>query len=316
MSDLMRTTLVFQSQAMLQVIEQARRYARSSATVLITGESGTGKELLARFLHEHSARLERPYVRVNCAALSETLIESELFGHERGAFTGADAVRRGRFEAAEGGTLFLDEVGEVSRRAQAKLLRALEEEEYERVGSNETRRLNARVVASTNRDLGHRVQARRFRADLYYRLNVLRLHVPPLRDRREDIPPLVQHFVRRFGGEAAIAVRGVTHQSMHRLCDHDWPGNIRELRNIIQRACVLADAPLLEIQDIPRLPDPTQSRPTADFDTLPLEEIERRVILTRLERCNGNKTAAAAELGVTSRTLRNKLQRYRRIGQG
>jgi DNA-binding NtrC family response regulator len=312
----MRTTFVFQSQPMLQVIEQARKYARSCGTVLITGESGTGKELLARFVHEHSARLDLPYVRVNCAALSEGLIESELFGHERGAFTGADAVRCGRLEAAEGGTLFLDEVGEVSRRAQAKLLRVLEEEEYERVGSNETRRFDARIVASTNRDLGRSVKNRRFRADLYYRLNVLRLHVPPLRDRREDIPPLVQHFVGRFGGDAALAVRGVTPQSMRRLCDHDWPGNIRELRNLIQRACVLAETSLLEIDDIPRLPEHSQQDATArDFSSLPLAEIERQVILTRLERCNGNKTVAAAGLGVTSRTLRNKLQRYRRIGR-
>jgi DNA-binding NtrC family response regulator len=312
----MRTNLVFQSQAMLQVIEQARRYARSSATVLITGESGTGKELLARFVHEHSARLDRPYIRVNCAALSESLIESELFGHERGAFTGADAVRRGRFEAAEGGTLFLDEISEVSRRAQAKLLRVLEEEEYERVGSNETRRLGARIVASTNRDLDRSVRNRRFRADLYYRLNVLRLHVPPLRERREDIPPLVQHFVGRFGTDAALAIRGVTPRTMHRLCDHDWPGNIRELRNVIQRACVLAEVPLLEIEDVPRLPEPAHAgRSGLDFGNLPLDEIERRVILSRLDRCHGNKTAAAAELGVTSRTLRNKLQRYRRIAR-
>jgi DNA-binding NtrC family response regulator len=312
----MRTKLVFQSRTMLQVIEQARCYARSSAPVLITGESGTGKELLARFVHEHSARLDRPYVRVNCAALSENLIESELFGHERGAFTGADAVRRGRFEAAEGGTLFLDEISEVSRRAQAKLLRVLEEEEYERVGSNETRRLGARVVASTNRDLARSVKKRHFRDDLYYRINVLRLHVAPLRDRPEDIPPLVQHFVGRFGGDAALAIRGVTPRAMRKLCDHDWPGNIRELRNIIQRACVLAEAPLLEIEDIPRLAEPPAASPKSlDFSNLPLDEIERRVILSRLERCRGNKTAAAAELGVTSRTLRNKLQRYRLIAR-
>jgi DNA-binding NtrC family response regulator len=314
----MRTTLVFQSSAMMHVIEQARRYARSSATVLITGESGTGKELLARFVHEHSARLGQPYVRVNCAALSESLIESELFGHERGAFTGADTIRRGRFEAAGGGTLFLDEISEVSRRAQAKLLRALEEEEYERVGGDETRRLCARIVASSNRDLGRRVRNRRFRADLYYRLNVLRLHVPPLRERREDIPPLVQYFVGRFRNDAVLAIRGVTPRTMQRLCDHDWPGNIRELRNIIQRACVLSEAPLLEIEDVPKLslaPVASSADDTSPFDALPLDEIERRVILARLRRCNGNKTAAAAELGVTSRTLRNKLQRYRRLEQ-
>ncbi len=313
----MGTSLVFQSQSMMRLIEQARRYARSSATVLITGESGTGKELLARYLHDQSPRRDQPYVRVNCAALSDGLVESELFGHERGAFTGALEARRGRLEAAAGGTLFLDEISEVSKRVQAKLLRVLEEEEYERVGSSDTRRLDARVIAASNRDLGRGVRHRRFRTDLYYRLNVLRLHVPPLRERREDIPPLVQHFVTRFRGDGVVAIRGVTKQSMQRLCDHDWPGNIRELRNIVQRACVLADEPLLAIEELPKLPDPPTA-PAADpdqFGALRLDEIERQVILSRLRRCGGNKTAAAAELGVTSRTLRNKLQRYRRLGQ-
>lgn len=313
----MGTALVFQSQSMMRLIEQARRYARSPATVLITGESGTGKELLARYLHEQSPRRDQPYVRVNCAALSEGLVESELFGHERGAFTGALDSRCGRLEAAGDGTLFLDEISEVSRRIQAKLLRVLEEEEYERVGSSETRRLGARVIAASNRELGRGINSRRFRADLYYRLNVLRLHVPPLRERREDIPPLVQHFVTRFRGDGVVAIRGVTPQSMQRLCDHDWPGNIRELRNIIQRACVLADEPLLAIEELPKLPAPaaTPNAEGVDFATLRLDEIERRVILDRLRRWDGNKTAAAAELGVTSRTLRNKLQRYRRLGQ-
>ena len=202
----------------------------------------------------------------------------------------------------------------MSRRIQAKLLRVLEEEEYERVGSSETRRLGARVIAASNRELGRGVRHHRFRADLYYRLNVLRLHVPPPGSWRTSA--LVQHFVllsrRRSGGD-----RGVTPQSMQRLCDHDWPGNIRELRNIIQRACVLADEPLLAIEELPKLPAPpaTANSATDDFTTLRLDEIERRVILDRLQRWDGNKTAAAAELGVTSRTLRNKLQRYRRLGQ-
>jgi len=309
-------SLVFQSQAMMQVVERARRYARTPATVLITGESGTGKELLARFLHEQSGRTSQPYVRVNCAALSESLVESELFGHERGAFTGAAEARIGRLEAAGSGTLFLDEISEVPQRVQSKLLRALEEEEFQRVGSNTTLRLQARVLASSNRDLERHVARRRFRADLYYRLNVLRLDVPPLRSRKEDVPPLVQHFVHQYREDSTVMVRGVTPHAMQRLCEHDWPGNVRELRNVIYRACVLADAPLLDTVNLPHLERPaTVAMRTDDpFGDLRLEEIERQAILARLRHCGGNKTAAAAALGVTSRTLRNKLSQYRRLG--
>ncbi|MFO1093776.1 MAG: sigma-54 dependent transcriptional regulator [Planctomycetaceae bacterium] len=309
-------SLVFQSQAMMQVVERGRRFARTSATVLITGESGTGKELLARYLHEHSTRNSQPYVRVNCAALSENLVESELFGHERGAFTGASETRIGRLEAAAGGTLFLDEISEVPQRIQAKLLRVLEEEEFQRVGSNATLRLQARILASSNRNLERQVARRRFRADLYYRLNVLRLELPPLRARKEDVPPLVQHFVNVSRHDAIAAVRGVTPRAMQALCDYDWPGNVRELRNVIYRACVLAEAPLLESVPLP----PAEPRPALSlirddpYADLPLEEIERRAILARLRNCGGNKTAAAAALGVTSRTLRNKLSQYRRLG--
>lgn len=300
----------------MQVVERARRFARTPATVLITGESGTGKELLARYLHDQSERNAEPYLRVNCAALSESLVESELFGHERGAFTGAAETRIGRLEAAAGGTLFLDEISEVPQRVQAKLLRALEEEEFQRVGSNATLRLQARIVASSNRDLERHVARRRFRADLYYRLNVLRLELPPLRTRKEDVPPLTQHFVNTCRRHAVVAVRGVTPRAMQALCDHDWPGNVRELRNVIYRACVLADAPLLDVGGLQltrRLPSP-DIRPDDPFASLPLDEIERRAILARLQLCGGNKTAAAAALGVTSRTLRNKLSQYRRLG--
>jgi DNA-binding NtrC family response regulator len=271
-------SLVFQSQAMMQVIERARRFARTPATVLITGESGTGKELLARFLHEQSGRSALPYVRVNCAALSESLVESELFGHERGAFTGAGEVRIGRLEAAGSGTLFLDEISEVPPRVQSKLLRALEEEEFQRVGSNTTLRLQARVLASSNRNLERHVARRRFRADLFYRLNVLRLDLPPLRSRKEDVPPLVQHFVNSYRDDSAVAVRGVTPRAMQKLCEYDWPGNIRELRNVIYRACVLANVSLLEASDLPQLEQSPAAAPRADdpFSDLRLEEIERQ----------------------------------------
>lgn len=309
-------SFVFQSQGMMHVVERARRFARTSATVLITGESGTGKELLARYLHEHSRRNCAPYVRVNCAALSESLVESELFGHERGAFTGAMDTRVGRLEAAAGGTLFLDEISEVPPRVQAKLLRVLEEEEFQRVGSSATLRLHARVLASSNRNLERRVARKRFRADLYYRLNILRLDLPPLRSRKEDVPPLVQHFVNAYKNEATVAVRGVTPRAMQTLCDYDWPGNVRELRNTIFRACVLAEAPLLEVDAMlppQRLPANTQQEQDP-FRDLRLDEIERRAILARLHHCGGNKTAAATALGVTSRTLRNKLSQYRQLG--
>mgnify|MGYP002622486431 CR=1 FL=1 len=309
-------SLVFQSQAMMQVVERARRFARTSATVLITGESGTGKELLARFVHDHSAGSSSPYVRVNCAALSESLVESELFGHERGAFTGALEARVGRLEAAAGGTLFLDEISEVPPRVQAKLLRVLEEEEFQRVGSNDTHRLQARILASSNRNLERHVARKRFRADLYYRLNILPLELPPLRTRKEDVPPLVQHFIHACRDKSSVAVRGATPRAMQALCDYDWPGNVRELRNVIFRACVLADAPLLDVPNLPPLKRLTEAprRRQDPFENLRLDEIERRAILTRLHTCGGNKAEAAAALGVTPRTLRNKLSQYRRLG--
>ncbi|MBL8851696.1 MAG: sigma-54-dependent Fis family transcriptional regulator [Planctomycetaceae bacterium] len=309
-------SLVFQSQAMMHVVERARRFARTSATVLISGESGTGKELIARYVHDQSGRSTQPYVRVNCAALTESLVESELFGHERGAFTGAAETRIGRLEAAAGGTLFLDEISEVPQRVQAKLLRVLEEEEFQRVGSNTTRRLEARILASSNRNLERHVARKRFRADLYYRLNVLRLELPPLRERKEDVPPLTQHFVNTYRGDSTAAVRGVTPRAMQTLCGYDWPGNIRELRNVIYRACVLAEAPLLDVANLQKLEcAPPAAAPSGNpYGELRLEEIERQAILARLQHCGGNKAAAAAALGVTPRTLRNKLTQYRRLG--
>lgn len=308
--------LIFQSQAMQRLLEQARRLARSRATVLITGESGTGKELLARWIHQASPRQEHPYVAVNCAALPDTLVESELFGHETGAFTGADSRRIGRFEAAQRGTLFLDEVGEIPRSTQPKILRALEENEFQRLGSNEIRCVDSRIIAATNRDLRREVESGRFRTDLYYRLNVLTLHVPPLRERREDIPLLANHFVDRFSEEGEVRVRGFSAEAMRRLAGYDWPGNIRQLRNIVRRACVLATTEIMEQVDLPEADDAGSDdlELPRSFERLSLREIERCVILQQLRRCNGNRSQVAATLGVTTRTLRNKVGEYRRLG--
>lgn len=309
--------LLFQSQAMLRVVEQARRYAQSSATVLIVGESGTGKELLARMIHEHSPRREEPLVRINCASLSEGLFESELFGHERGSFTGAVAERRGRLEAAGRGSLLLDEVGELSQRLQPKLLRVLEEAEFERVGSNNSRTLEARVIAATNRPLAEDVARRRFRRDLYHRLSVLPLEVPALRHRREDVPLLVQHFVGRFRQESPAGVTGFSSKAMRALCEYEWPGNVRQLRNVVHRVCILAKHQTVEVEELPPLEEPADEEFTLPpaLETLPLREIERHVIIRRLRLFDGNQTAAARALGVTSRTLRNKMTEYRRLGR-
>lgn len=308
--------MLFQSQSMLRILEQSRRMARSGASVLISGESGTGKELLARWIHDQSPRVAEPYVAVNCAALPEALVESELFGHEPGAFTGAAARRIGRFEAAGRGTLFLDEVGELPKVTQPKLLRALEENEFQRLGSNDVRPVEARVIAATNRSLSRDVGGGKFRGDLYHRLGVLTLELPPLRERREDIPLLANYFRERFAGESEVEVRGIASDVIRRLSRYDWPGNVRQLRNVIRRACVLATSELITSVD---LPDAEAEEP--DIISLPmvlqqmsLRDVERHVILAQLKRCEGNRSQAASQLGVTTRTLRNKLMEYRRLG--
>jgi len=310
--------IVFQSQAMLQLLELARRYARSSVTVLLSGESGTGKELVARYIHENSPRRASEYVRINCATLAEHLIESELFGHEAGAFTGAQSLRRGRLESAGNGTVFLDEIGELPLPLQAKLLRVLEEREFQRVGGNDTLKFQARVIAATNRDLQREAAIGRFRFDLYHRLNVLPLAIPALRERPEDIPALVNHFVKLSQEELEVPVRGVTRLVMERLCQHDWPGNVRELRNTILRCCLMANSDTIQmVEFMAPVPIAEESSPAAlpeTFDQLSLEEIERRVILHRLDLFQGNKNEAAAALGVTARTLRNKVIHYRKLG--
>lgn len=300
---------VARSAQMQSVLAEARRYAATSATVLIDGESGTGKERIARLIHSASDRALKPYVQVNCAALSESLIESELFGHERGAFTGATEARLGRFELADGGTLLLDEIGEMPIRLQAKLLRVLEEQEFERVGGMKTIRVNTRIIATTNRTLEREVADGNFRRDLFYRLNVVRIQIPPLRDRPEDIPALAACFLHRFRADASVPVEGLAPATLRRLMDHNWPGNVREFRNVIQSACIRATSPLLQPEDLPRLTHPLPERPASGCATL--EQIERDAILRTLNELSGNKTAAAERLGVTPRTLLNKMKRYR-----
>lgn len=306
--------LVTQSSLMRALLQQAARFANSSATLLITGETGTGKEVLARWIHAHGPDRTGPLVTVNCAALSESVVESELFGHEAGAFTGAVHQRKGRFELAAGGTLFLDELGELPLSIQAKLLRVLEEREYQRVGGVTTYRVNSRVIVATNRDLPREVLEGRFREDLLYRVNSLELHAPPLRSRTEDIPLLVEHFCKVFEANRLASVSSVSDSVLQKFQEYHWPGNIRELRNILLRASVLAvgqkiDSIVLPVRSSDILPfSPRSSRQSED---LTLREIERQVIVARLATYGGNQTRAAATLGVTPRTLRNKLAEYR-----
>lgn len=302
------------STAMQQVLALAKRYAETQATILLTGESGTGKEVVARYIHRTSPRAAKEYVRVNCAALSETLIESELFGHVRGAFTGADKTRVGWFESAGSGTLLLDEISEIPLRTQAKLLRALEEEEFQRVGCNETLRLGARIIATSNRDLKDQVRLQEFRSDLFYRLDVLHLHIPPLRERPEDIPGLVKYFVHRFGVENRQPVTSISHRAMQRILTAEWPGNVRELRNVIHRACILATNGCIDLDNLIDLATPRSPEAGVDVLNMRLDDLERLAILSNLRRFHGNKTATAKHLGVTSRTLANKMKRYRELG--
>lgn len=310
--------IIGESTSLRRVLRHAEQYARSTAPVMITGESGTGKEGIARHIHELSNRGDA-YARVNCAALSEGLLESELFGHERGAFTGAISQRIGRFEWATGGTLLLDEISEIPLTLQAKLLRVLEENEFQRVGGNETLITDVRILATSNRVLEQEVSRGNFRRDLYHRINVLPLDMPPLRERKDDIPSLVMHFLRLFLHERERPVTRVVGEAMNRLVDHHWPGNIRELRNVVHRAVVLAKSTVISIDDIPHLASKvhtlvnvgSDSSESTDLFEMPLEEAERLIILRAIDRFHGNKTAAARHLGVSTRTMHNRINRYR-----
>jgi DNA-binding NtrC family response regulator len=297
------------SQAMQHVLELAARVAPLDTTVLVSGESGTGKEFVVRLIHDQSPRAAAPFVSINCAALTETLLESELFGHVRGAFTGAVRDKTGLFEVAGNGTIFLDEIGEVAPAVQAKLLRALQEREIRRVGGERSIKINARVVAATNRDLRAAVDAGTFREDLYFRLGAFVITVPPLRDRREDIPPLVHNFLVRAASRMKKDVSAVSADAMSALMNYRWPGNVRELEHAVERAVILANTPSLRRRDLP--PEVTQkARPRPGDDTLDLHEQERAAIERALERFDGNRRRAAAALKISTVTLWRKMKQY------
>jgi transcriptional regulator with PAS, ATPase and Fis domain len=297
------------SQAMQDVLELAARVAPLDTTVLVYGESGTGKEFIVRLIHDQSSRAGAPFVSVNCAALTETLLESELFGHVRGAFTGAVRDKAGLFEVAGSGTIFLDEIGEVAPTVQAKLLRALQEREVRRVGAERNIKVNARVVAATNRDLRAAVDAGTFREDLYFRLGAFIITVPPLRDRREDIPPLVHNFLVRAAGRTKKEVRSISADTMSALMNYRWPGNVRELEHAVERAVILANGPTVRLRDLP--PEVTQkSRTRASDDTLNLQAQERVSIERALERFGGNRKKAAEALNISTVTLWRRMKQY------
>jgi Nif-specific regulatory protein len=311
--------IIGESLPMRVVLQQVQQAANSRSTVLLRGESGTGKELIARALHKWSTRSQQPFVKLNCAALPESLLESELFGHERGAFTGAIHMRRGRFEMAHKGTLFLDEIGDISLATQVKLLRVLQERTFERVGGNRSLTVDVRIIAATNADLEAAVRARRFREDLYYRLHVVPIVLPPLRERKEDIPLLVGHFLQRFNTENHKNLK-ISSAAMDLIVGYDWPGNVRELENCIERMVVMARRDVVAPEEVPlpvSLHGPraasvvSPSRP--DLPSLPktIAELERERLIEALQRCGGVQTRAAAFLGLTPRQLGYKMKKYR-----
>ncbi|MGH7995927.1 MAG: sigma-54-dependent transcriptional regulator, partial [Opitutaceae bacterium] len=338
--------LVGRSPAMLRLRQLIDRVAPTDATVFISGESGTGKEMIAREIYRRSPRRQQPFIKVNCAAISETLIESEFFGHERGAFTGATERREGRFELANNGTLLLDEVSEITAGLQAKLLRVLQEREFERVGGNRTIKVNVRILATSNRDLLKNVEHKEFRQDLYYRLNVFPVVVPPLRERPEDIAMLADHFLRRFARKHGVKVTGFAESARQAMMAYRWPGNVRELQNVVERAVILSEngrsvtavalgLPVPEgappMADEPAADDAAPGLPEGRIDeglagnavavisrggsVLSIAELEKEAIKAALVQTAGNRTQAAGLLGISIRTLRNKLQEYREAGE-
>ena len=301
--------IVGSSPAMQEVFNVIQQVAPTKASVLITGESGTGKELVAQAIHEHGPRAGAPFVKLHCAALAETILESELFGHERGAFTGAAGRREGRFKQADGGTLFLDEIGEISPAIQVKLLRFLQERSFERVGGNETLKVDVRVIAATNRDLPTEVTAGKFREDLYYRLNVVNIEMPPLRARPSDLLPLAVHFLARFSKENGKRIEGFADDAVERIASYRWPGNVRELENVIERAVILCDGPTLTAKHLPAGVGAV-SRGSIRMPGSTLEEVERHLILTTLEACGGRTSQAAQMLDISVRKIQYKLHEY------
>lgn len=303
--------VITRDERMLELLEMAKRVGSSRASVLVSGESGTGKELLAETIHHASPRAKLPMVRIHCAALVESLLESELFGHERGAFTGAVARREGRFKQADGGTIFLDEVGEIPLGTQVKLLRFLQERTFERVGGNDTLKVDVRIIAATNRDLKEQIKKGAFREDLFYRLNVVTMELPPLRDRKGDIPDLASFFLRRYAAENGKTIQGIGASALACLNAHGWPGNIRELENVIERAVVLCDGFTIEESHLPpslRPSTPEDGPPAIPGSTI--QDIERYAIMKTLETCGGSTSRAAMILGMSARKIQYKLQEY------
>jgi DNA-binding NtrC family response regulator len=307
---------VGKSDKVKNVFELVDKVAKTDANVLLLGESGTGKELVARAIHQKSRRRNRPLITVNCAALTETLLESELFGHEKGAFTGAHARKLGRFELADSGTIFLDEIGEISPAIQAKLLRVLEERKFNRVGGVETIQADTRLIAATNRNLEENVKAGKFREDLYFRLNVFPIWIPPLRERREDIPLLVSHFLKKYRYRG----KGLASDLLDQLVDYEWPGNVRELKNILERAMILSDGKDIQPRHVGIKPSPGVTRDGVEApeavtasspkSSLSLEEMEKNMIFEALKRSKGNKTEAAKALHITRRMLYSRMKKY------
>jgi len=307
--------MIGNSPVMNRLQETISQVAPTDATVLISGESGTGKELVASAIHYNSDRRDKPFIKINCAAITETLLESELFGHEKGAFTGADRKKDGRFLQADGGTIFLDEIGEMPLAMQAKLLRVLQEKELTRVGGEKVITVDVRVITATNRDLLEQVQQGAFREDLFYRLNVVALEVPSLKERQEDIPLLAQTFLERFASKNHKTIKGYTPAAMSQLVNALWPGNIRELMNSIERGVILTRAEFLDSGDFSIINQSPQALipetgPITSSDILPLESVEKTAILQALEQLEGNKSETARQLGITRRTLHQKLKRY------
>ncbi len=302
--------IIGRSPAMQEIFATVERVAPTRATVLLAGESGVGKDLIARAIHYHSPRRDRPFVKINCTAIPENLMESELFGYEKGAFTGANNAKPGKFEQADTGTAFLDEIGDVPASIQVKLLRILQEREFERLGSNKTRHIDVRIIAATNQDLRAALEQGTFREDLYYRLNVVPINISPLRERREDIPFLAEHFVRKLAKASGSRVQSITDAAIQKLLGYHWPGNVRELENVIERSIVLCPGERLEAGDIRLDTAPRAPRQTADNflpEGMTLDEYEQAIIREALRRAEGNKSQAARLLGLTRNALRYRL---------
>jgi DNA-binding NtrC family response regulator len=303
--------IIGKSERMQKIFDVISQVAPTKASVLITGESGVGKEIIADAIHFNSPRKDRPYIKVHCAALTETLLESELFGHEKGAFTGAIARRRGRFELANGGTIFLDEIGEINQSVQIKILRVLHEKKFERVGGEETIDVDVRIISATNKDLKQEIKNGNFREDLYYRLNVVNLHVPPLRERKDDIPLLMTTFLKEFTEENKKKIEGIDPKARLILSQYSWPGNVRELRNCIESAVVLCKGTIINIDDLPPYLRASSEKDYIKLNTgISLADAEKQIITLTLNRYGGNKSKTAEILGIGRKTLHRKLNEY------